>query len=54
MNQANPRPLTRSQREVLQLIAEGKAMKQVAEILEISVRTVELTRYALENRIVPR
>ena len=33
--------LTPRQREVLQLIAEGKSMKEMAEILRISVRTVE-------------
>jgi DNA-binding NarL/FixJ family response regulator len=33
--------LTPRQREVLQLVAEGKSMKQIARILEISVRTVE-------------
>ena len=33
--------LTARQREVLQLIAEGKAMKEIATILNISVRTVE-------------
>jgi len=33
--------LTTRQREVLQLIAEGKSMKEIAGILNISVRTVE-------------
>jgi DNA-binding NarL/FixJ family response regulator len=33
--------LTPRQREVLQLIAEGKSMKEIAQILHISVRTVE-------------
>ena len=33
--------LTSRQREVLQLIAEGKSMKQIAQILAISIRTVE-------------
>jgi DNA-binding NarL/FixJ family response regulator len=33
--------LTPRQREVLQLVAEGKSLKQIAKILQISVRTVE-------------
>lgn len=33
--------LTPRQREVLQLVAEGKSMKEIAQILNISVRTVE-------------
>jgi DNA-binding NarL/FixJ family response regulator len=32
--------LTERQREVLQLLAEGKAMKEVSDILCISIRTV--------------
>jgi DNA-binding NarL/FixJ family response regulator len=34
-------PLTARQREVLQLVAEGKSMKEIADMLHISVRTVE-------------
>lgn len=33
--------LTPRQREVLQLLAEGKSMKEVATVLNISIRTVE-------------
>lgn len=61
--------LTRRQREVLQLVAEGKTAKEIAFLLHISPKTVEfhkccimdqlgirttaeLTRYALEHRIV--
>jgi DNA-binding NarL/FixJ family response regulator len=33
--------LTRRQREVLQLIAEGKTTREIAQILGISVKTVE-------------
>jgi DNA-binding NarL/FixJ family response regulator len=36
--------LTHREREVVQLIAEGKINKQVAQILEISVKTVETHR----------
>jgi DNA-binding NarL/FixJ family response regulator len=62
--------LTPRQREVLQLIAEGKAAKEIAHVLSISVKTVEfhkaaimdelgmrttaeLTRYAIQHRILP-
>jgi DNA-binding NarL/FixJ family response regulator len=61
--------LTERQREVLQLVAEGKSGKQIADLLHISLKTVEfhksrlmdvlglhttaeLTRYAIEHRIV--
>jgi DNA-binding NarL/FixJ family response regulator len=37
--------LTPRQRQVLQLIAEGRTMKEVAEILGISVRTAETHKY---------
>jgi DNA-binding NarL/FixJ family response regulator len=38
-------PLTPRQREVLQLIAEGRTMKEVAGILQISPRTAESHKY---------
>ena len=34
-------PLTPRQREVLQLVAEGKAVKDIANILNVSIKTVE-------------
>jgi len=37
--------LTQRQREVLQLIAEGRTMKEVATILNISARTAESHKY---------
>jgi len=40
-------PLTRRQREVLQLIAEGRTMKEVASILNISPRTAESHKYEI-------
>jgi DNA-binding NarL/FixJ family response regulator len=39
--------LTPRQREVLQLLAEGHAAKEIAAKLEISVRTVEFHKYQL-------
>jgi DNA-binding NarL/FixJ family response regulator len=65
------RGLTPRQREVLQLVAEGKSAKEIASALNISVKTVEfhkaalmdelglrttaeLTRYAIEQRILHR
>jgi DNA-binding NarL/FixJ family response regulator len=39
--------LTPRQREVLQLVAEGKSMKEIARILDISVRTVEFHKNGL-------
>jgi len=39
------RELSAREREVLQLLAEGKAMKEVATILQISPRTVEFHKY---------
>ena len=40
-------PLTLRQREVLQLIAEGRTMKEVASILNISPRTAESHKYEI-------
>jgi DNA-binding NarL/FixJ family response regulator len=39
--------LTPRQREVLQLVAEGRTMKEVASILNISARTVESHKYEM-------
>ncbi|MCC6263600.1 MAG: response regulator transcription factor [Bryobacterales bacterium] len=39
--------LTPRQREVLQLLAEGKSHKEVAAILNISVKTAEYHKYAI-------
>jgi DNA-binding NarL/FixJ family response regulator len=40
-------PLTPRQREVLQLIAEGRTMKEVGSILNISARTAESHKYEI-------
>lgn len=39
--------ITRRQREVLQLVAEGKTMKEVATLLSLSTRTVESYKYEI-------
>lgn len=48
----DPRPdrskhLTPRQREVLQLVAEGRTMKEIATILEVSTRTVAFHKYRI-------
>jgi DNA-binding NarL/FixJ family response regulator len=39
------RELTQRQREVIQLLAEGRSMKEIADILTISLRTVAAHKY---------
>ena len=39
--------LTEHQREVLQLLAEGKVMKEVGSILNMSTRTVAFHKYRI-------
>jgi two-component system response regulator NreC len=43
--------LTAREREVLQLIAEGKTSKQIAERLHVSVKTVETHRQQLMDKL---
>ena len=43
--------LTPRQREILQLIAEGKSTKEIAALLNVSVKTVETHRTQLMNRL---
>ena len=43
--------LTARQREVLQMIAEGKTTKQIAFTLDVSVKTVETHRAAIMERL---
>ena len=50
LTDSTPRPavkLTPRQREVLRLIAEGRRMKEIAAILELSTRTVETHKYEM-------
>ncbi len=43
--------LTTRQREILQLVAEGKSSKEVAALLDLSVKTVESHRSQIMERI---
>jgi DNA-binding NarL/FixJ family response regulator len=50
--ESNPfQVLTPRQREVLQLVAEGRTSQEIAIILTISVKTVERHRYEIMNRL---
>ena len=46
-----PDPLTPREREILQLIAEGKPSKEIAEILNISFHTVESHRTRMMSKL---
>ena len=43
--------LTPREREVLQLLAEGRTVKQIASILDISPRTVEFHKYNVTEKL---
>jgi DNA-binding NarL/FixJ family response regulator len=43
--------LTSRQREVLQLLAEGKSAKEIGTILDISARTVEAHKYRMMDEL---
>jgi DNA-binding NarL/FixJ family response regulator len=47
VEQVELRELSPREREVLQLLAEGKSMKEVAAVLDISPRTVEFHKYRI-------
>ena len=46
-----PRQLTLRQREVLQLLAEGRSMKEAAFILNVSPRTVAFHKYTMMEHL---
>lgn len=51
---AQPDPLaglTTRQREILQLVAEGKSSKEIASLLDLSVKTVESHRSQIMDRL---
>lgn len=43
--------LTQRQREILQMIAEGRSMKEIAAVIQVSVKTVETHRARLMERL---
>ena len=43
--------LTPREREVLQLLAEGKGTKEIASCLDVSVKTVETHRQNIMNKL---
>ena len=49
-----PRELTKREREVVKLVAEGYKNKEVAEKLGISVKTVETHRFNVMNKLAFR
>jgi DNA-binding NarL/FixJ family response regulator len=52
IHQRTTRPeLTARQREVLQLLAEGKSMKEVAAILDLTPRTVAFHKYRMMEQL---
>jgi len=48
---ASARQLTSRQREVLQLLAEGKSMKEVGSILNVTPRTVAFHKYRMMEQL---
>jgi DNA-binding NarL/FixJ family response regulator len=48
---AHHEPLTIRQREVLQLLAEGKSMKEAADILNIAPRTIAFHKYSMMGQL---
>jgi DNA-binding NarL/FixJ family response regulator len=47
----SPRELTVRQKEVLQLLVEGRSMKQVANVLKITPRTVAFHKYSMMEHL---
>lgn len=48
---ARPKHLTDRQMEILQMLAEGRSMKEIAYILEISFRTVRFHKYRIMEEL---
>ncbi len=43
--------LTRREREVLQLLAEGKSTREIADSIKLSMKTVESYRYQIQTKL---
>ena len=50
-NRDLPSEITARQREVLQLLAEGKGLKEVAAVLNISIKTAEFHKYRIMRHL---
>jgi DNA-binding NarL/FixJ family response regulator len=50
-NASHTRTLTERQRQILQLLAEGKTMKEAAAIMSISTRTAESHKYEIMRKL---
>jgi two-component system response regulator NreC len=48
---STPAPLTHREREVLQMIAEGRSTRDIAAVLHISVKTVEARRRKIMEKL---
>jgi DNA-binding NarL/FixJ family response regulator len=48
---ANPDKLTDREREVVQLLAEGRTMKEVAAVLHVTPRTIAFHKYEVMKRL---
>jgi len=51
VSEAPSEELTSRQREVLQLLAEGRSMKEIAFVLKMSARTVAFHKYRIMERL---
>jgi DNA-binding CsgD family transcriptional regulator len=51
---ANGHQLTARQREVLQLLADGRTMKEIGGLLKISARTVAFHKYHMMEQLAIR
>ena len=51
MNDPVPDQLTPRQREVLQLLAEGRSMKQVGSVLNLAPRTIAFHKYQMMKQL---